>query len=423
MTKNGQQVTDLLGEAIGVTLRLVFAATVLAIILGVAIGIVSALRQYSGFDYTITFGAFLFFSLPLFWVAVLLKQYVAIRFNTWLSSPVIGPVTIVVLSALSALTWQAILAGKRRRRLIVAGVAFVVTAVVLYSISVSQWFSHPALGLGAVALLSLGSALVVTQLTSGLQRRNVLDSTIATAVVGVISSFVIRPLLDDPSWWVIFLLLVVGIAIGIGIGYLLGGLDRRQAATASAITAGLTGLWIFIDHAMNAVPEYSNQVSGRLIPTIGSNTPDLQGGFWVRLDDSVAHLILPTLAIMLISFATYSRYSRASMLETMNQDYVRTARSKGLTERTVIMRHAFRNALTPVTTIMALDFGAVLAGAVVTETVFGWQGMGRLFVTSVSNVDPNPVMGYFLVTAVSIVIFNMFADILYAYLDPRIRLA
>jgi peptide/nickel transport system permease protein len=423
MTKNGQQVSDLLGQAVGTTLRLVLAATILAIVIGITIGIVSALRQYSGFDYTITFSAFLFFSLPLFWVAVLLKQYVAIRFNTWLYEPVIGWTSIVVLSALSALTWQAIVAGNRRRRLLVAGVAFAVTAVILYSISVSQWFAQPALGLGAVSLLSLGSALAVTQLTSGLQRRKVLDATIVTAVVGVISSFVVRPLLEDPTWWVIFLLLLVAIAVGLGIGYLMGGLDRRQAAAASALTAVLTGLWIFVDHALNAVPEYSNQVSGRLIPTIGSNTPDLQGDFWVRFVDSAAHLILPTLAIMLISLASYSRYSRASMLETMNQDYVRTARSKGLTERTVIMRHAFRNALIPVTTIMALDFGAVLAGAVVTETVFGWQGMGRLFVTSLQNVDPNPVMGYFVVTAVAIVIFNMVADIVYAYLDPRIRLS
>jgi peptide/nickel transport system permease protein len=421
MTKNGQEVSDLLGQAIGVTLRLVLAATILAIIIGITIGIVSALRQYSGFDYTITFGAFLCFSLPLFWLAVLLKQYVAIRFNTWLYDPVIGTTTIVVLSALSALTWQAILAGNRRRRLTTAGIAFALTAVILYSISVSKWFSHPALGLGAVAVLSLGSAVAVTQLTAGLQRRNVLDATIATAVVGVISSFVVRPLLEDPSWGVIFLLLLVAIGIGIGIGYLLGGLDRPQAARASALTAVLTGLWIFVDHALNAVPEYSQQVGGRLIPTIGSNTPDLQGNFWVMFVDSVTHLILPTLAIMLISLASYSRYTRATMLETMNQDYVRTARSKGLTERTVIMRHAFRNALIPVTTLMAYDFGFVIGGAIVTETVFGWQG--RLLVNGLQNVEPNPVMAVFIVTAASIVIFNMIADIMYAYLDPRIRLS
>jgi len=423
MTKDGQQVSDLLGQAIAATLRLVLAATVLAIVLGVSIGIVSALRQYSGFDYTITFSAFLFFSLPLFWVAVLLKQFVAIRFNDWLSDPRVGTVTLVVLSLLAALTWQAIIGGNRRRRLVVAGVTFAVSAAILYAISVSAWFAHPAFGIDVVSLLSLGSALVVTQLTAGWQRRNVLDATLVTAVVGVISSFLVRPLLEDPTWGVILLLLLVAMAVGAGVGYLMGGLDRPQAARACAATAALTGLWIFMDHALNAVPAYSDAVSGRLIPTIGSNTPDLEGSFWVMFLDSVAHLILPTLAIMLISFATYSRYTRATMLETMTQDYVRTARSKGLTERTVVLRHAFRNALIPVTTLMAYDFGLVISGAVITETVFGWQGMGRMFVTGLQNVEPNPVMAFVVVVAVTIVIFNMIADIIYAYLDPRIRLS
>jgi peptide/nickel transport system permease protein len=104
-------------------------------------------------------------------------------------------------------------------------------------------------------------------------------------------------------------------------------------------------------------------------------------------------------------------------------DYVRTARAKGLTERTVTVRHAFRNALIPVTTLAAFDFGAVIGGAVITETVFGWRGMGALFRDGLLNRDPNPVMAFFLVTAVLVVIFNLIADIAYAYLDPRIRLS
>ena len=123
-----------------------------------------------------------------------------------------------------------------------------------------------------------------------------------------------------------------------------------------------------------------------------------------------------------ISFATYSRYSRATMLEVMNQDYVRTARAKGLTERTVVMRHAFRNALIPITTLAAIDFGALIAGAVITEYVFGWQGMGNLFFVGLLQTDPNPVMAFYVVTALSVAVFNLIADIAYAYLDPRIRL-
>ena len=111
------------------------------------------------------------------------------------------------------------------------------------------------------------------------------------------------------------------------------------------------------------------------------------------------------------------------MLETMGQDYVRTAKAKGLTQRTVVMRHAFRNALIPLTTLAAFDFGALIGGAVITETIFGWRGMGVLFVNGLLQADPYPVMGFYLVTAISVVVFNMLADIAYAYLDPRIRLA
>ena len=132
MTKDGQEVSDLLVAAMGSTLRLVVAATVLAIVLGVLVGIVSALRQYSGFDYTITFSAFLFFSLPLFWVAVLLKQYVAIAFNNWLADPVIaipdarGPLAAVRPHL------ACVLGGNRRRKWIIFGVAFVATALILF---------------------------------------------------------------------------------------------------------------------------------------------------------------------------------------------------------------------------------------------------------------------------------------------------
>ncbi len=423
LTKDGQQVSDLLTAALGSTLRLVIAATLLAVVIGVAVGIVSALRQYSGFDYTITFTAFLFFSLPLFWVAVLLKQYVAIRFNDWLADPRIGPITLILLSLVSALTWRAVLGGDTRRKWIVTGAAFAVTAAILYSLSVSSWFARPALGPVLLTLFSVGSALAVTQLMTGVARRNILYATVGTALIGVASSFLLRPVLADPSWATILLLLVVAVLVGVGIGYAAGGLDRGQAARASGITAALTGFWIFVDYTLNAVQSYSQIVGGRVIATIGSDTPNFEGTFWERFVDLCTHLLLPTLALLLISFATYSRYTRATMLETLNQDYVRTARAKGLTERTVIMRHAFRNALIPVTTLMTYDFGFVLGGAVITETVFGWQGMGRLFVRGLLEYEPNPVLAFFIVVAISIVVFNLIADVLYAYLDPRIRVS
>ena len=139
--------------------------------------------------------------------------------------------------------------------------------------------------------------------------------------------------------------------------------------------------------------------------------------------DFFTHLLLPTVALILISFATYTRYSRASLLEVMNQDYIRTARAKGLTERTVIVRHAFRNALIPIATIVAFDIGGLIGGAVITERVFGWTGMGQLFQKGLDQVDPNPVMAFFLVTGGLAILFNLIADLAYAALDPRIRVS
>jgi peptide/nickel transport system permease protein len=127
------------------------------------------------------------------------------------------------------------------------------------------------------------------------------------------------------------------------------------------------------------------------------------------------------IGLTIISFALYSRYMRASMLDVINTDYVRTARAKGLPEWRVIMRHVFRNALIPLTTVSALNFGAVLGGAIVTETVFSLDGIGYYFVQKLFAQDVYAVMAYLMVTAVIIIAANLVADILYGYLDPRIR--
>jgi peptide/nickel transport system permease protein len=159
-----------------------------------------------------------------------------------------------------------------------------------------------------------------------------------------------------------------------------------------------------------------------LIPTVGQATPGFKGDFWARMQDTFWHLALPSLTLILIGFAGYSRFMRASMLEVMNSDYVRTARSKGISETRVTVRHGVRNALLPLTTIVALDFGAVIGGAIITETVFGWTGMGRFFTDALTEKDPRSLLAFVMVTAVSVIIFNLIADLLYAQLDPRIRL-
>jgi len=180
---------------------------------------------------------------------------------------------------------------------------------------------------------------------------------------------------------------------------------------------------VLVDRIMGAWPDYVANTGGRPISTIGSETAGLKGSIWLTSVDSFAHVLLPTLTIMLISLAAYSRYSRGSLLEVMSMDYVRTARAKGLNERTVIMRHAFRNALIPIATIVAFDLGGLIGGAVITETVFAWRGMGTMFVQALRVVDLNSIMGVFLVTSLFALLFNLLADIAYSVLDPRIRVS
>jgi len=160
----------------------------------------------------------------------------------------------------------------------------------------------------------------------------------------------------------------------------------------------------------------------RWIRTAGP--PD--GGFNGSIIDQVYQYtgayLLPTICLVAIQFAVYSRYQRASMLEVMNSDYVRTAQAKGLSQARVIFRHAFRNALIPIATVFALNFGATVAGAVITETVFAWQGMGKLLVDAINQKEPFMVLGFMMVTAVFVIVCNLIADLMYAVLDPRIRL-
>ena len=138
--------------------------------------------------------------------------------------------------------------------------------------------------------------------------------------------------------------------------------------------------------------------------------------------DRLQHIALPVVTLTVVSFALYSRFMRASMLDVINSDFVRTARAKGLSEPKVILRHVVRNALIPVVTVTALNFGALLGGAIVTETVFTLDGMGFYFVQKLGQQDVYAVMGYLVITSVAIILFNLLADVLYGFLDPRIRL-
>jgi peptide/nickel transport system permease protein len=241
----GLDVRQLLGQRLVVTMRMIVLATLVALVLAVLTGVISAVKQYHISDYTFTFAGFLFLSMPVFWLAALLKEFVAIKFN--------------------------------------------------------QAFGQ------------------------------------------------------------------------------------------------------------------------RVFYTVGAETPNFTGNLFQRLGDYSGHLVLPTLTLALIGYASWSRYQRSTMLDVLNSDYIRLARAKGLSRSRVMIRHALRNALIPLATVVAIDTGTLFGGAVLTERVFSWQGMGSLLVQGVQQVDINVVLAWLMVSAIIIIMFNLAADILYAFLDPRIR--
>ena len=165
----------------------------------------------------------------------------------------------------------------------------------------------------------------------------------------------------------------------------------------------------------------NNAAGSQILTFSGEKTPDYNGGFFGNLSDRASHLILPTITLALLSYATWSRYLRASMLDVLNADYIRLARAKGVRWRRVMVRHGLRTALIPLTTQVALDTAAILGGAVLTENVFGWQGMGTMLVNGINAGDFNVILAWLTVAAIIVILFNLIADLLYGVLDPRIR--
>ena len=422
--RTGQPVSGLITQAIGSTLELVSAATFLSLLLGVTVGIVSALRQYSTFDYVIIFLSFLLYSLPSFWVAVLLKQWGAIGFNDFLLDPVISWVAITVISVIAGVLWMLAVGGSTTRRLQTLALAAAATFAMFAFLQLTDWWLNPQIGPILLALLGAAAAFAVATVSAGLQNRRALYASLATVALGVVLYFPMQELFDalPVSNWLLAGLAVLTIGVGILVGHLFGGPDRWVSARAAAITAFVMGTLIVADQVMQVWPPYYRALRGRPIPTFGDRTPNLGGNYWVGVLDSLTHLLLPTMTLILIAFAAYTRYSRSSMLEVMNQDYIRTARAKGLPERVVVVRHGFRNTLIPLATIVPIDVITLIGGAVITEAVFARPGMGQLFVLSLDGAEIEPVMAYLVITATLAIIANIVADIVYAVVDPRIRL-
>jgi peptide/nickel transport system permease protein len=204
--------------------------------------------------------------------------------------------------------------------------------------------------------------------------------------------------------------LLMGIAIGI-----ISALKRRSIADRLAMGFALFGIsapvfWL----GLLALYIFVQQLGIREFSTGYVNFADDPTGWFT-------HLVMPWVVLALLYAAFYARMTRGNLIDTMGEDYIRTARAKGLSERTVIMKHGLRASLTPVVTMFGMDVALLIGGAVITETVFNLQGLGNWAVSSAASADLPAVVGVTLVLAIAVAVMSLIVDILYAYLDPRVR--
>jgi peptide/nickel transport system permease protein len=256
-----------------------------------------------------------------------------------------------------------------------------------------------------------------------------LISSLAAATIVVAGYFPLQMLMNaNANFLTVIAVFAITMGLSAVVGYFASNIDRRVNIRTAMLTALLATLPVILDRFMQEFSTYMNSdaIYQRPIPTLGQAndllTEEQRANFWINGLDSIMHLILPTVALTLVSFAGYVRFSRGSLLEVLNMDYIRTARAKGLTERTVIVRHGLRNAMLPMTTILVNDFAGVIGGAIITESIFAWKGMGSLFNQAINSYDLNLFMGVFIIGASLTVIANLVSDLLYGVVDPRIRL-
>jgi len=217
----------------------------------------------------------------------------------------------------------------------------------------------------------------------------------------------------------------VGITIGLGIG-ILSALRQYSKFDTAATGASFVGISMppFVSAVLLQV-FFAVMITGWLnldkpfLPVAGIYPP---GQTTFDLGLRMKHMILPVTVVAIQIIAVYSRYMRASLLDVKESDYMRTARAKGISERRVIMHHALRNAMIPVVTVAAIDFGAIVGGLIITERIFEFHGTGDYLITALGNGDFPQIMPLMFIIVSSVIIFNLLADVAYAWLDPRIRL-
>jgi peptide/nickel transport system permease protein len=220
---------------------------------------------------------------------------------------------------------------------------------------------------------------------------------------------------------------ILGAAVGVGVGVI-------GAVKQYSFTDHFTTVWSFV---LLSTPVFLLAVLLKVaghdywnahtpdswhLYYVGEYTPHLSGGGWIHVRDRMAHLILPTLGIVLGQVAFYSRYQRNSFLDVMGSDFLRTAQAKGLRRRAALVKHGLRTALIPMATFFAYSFGLLLTGATFTEKIFGWHGMGEWLIDSISQNDVNVVVAVIVFQAVLVLLAGLISDVLYAALDPRVRI-
>jgi peptide/nickel transport system permease protein len=207
--------------------------------------------------------------------------------------------------------------------------------------------------------------------------------------------------------------IVFGVAAGVVAALKRGSIYDHALGLLTAIGVAVPTFWL----AILGVLVFAVQL--RVLPTSGMRTLGGEGG----LLDVLWHLLLPSFVVSVTFMARFARFTRSGVLEVLGRDYVRTARAKGLVERVVIVRHALRNALIPLVTVVGFALPVLVGGTAIAETIFGWPGMGRLAVDAAFRRDYPVVMGVTMAVAVMVVLSNLLVDLLYLYLDPRVKLS
>ncbi|HEY0754498.1 MAG TPA: ABC transporter permease [Ktedonobacteraceae bacterium] len=223
------------------------------------------------------------------------------------------------------------------------------------------------------------------------------------------------PLTLELFGWALAVALIVAISLGV-----LSAVRHRTVVDYSLTTLSYFGLSMPI-FLFGLLAQDILGVQLKLLPTSGTSTPGFVFDPFNAFLDHFLHLLMPMAVLSITFIAGWSRYMRSSMLDVVKQDYMRTARAKGVSTFRALFFHALRNAIIPLITVVAIDFGAVAGGATITEGVFNWPGMGSLFIDSLEGRDYPVLMAILVLGAVFVIAFNLIADVLYAVMDPRIR--